>query len=248
MRLDIAQGNYDKAAGRLDALRDSVGQDAELSFLHGEIALARGEKTQAQAQFMQAFELDPDHTAAVARLYELSLEGVGDEAFTDALETQLRESSLSAWKVRLLADSHLIQGNPQRARRYYESLLEHPELGRDPAVLNNLANIYAENDLDKALKTAMQALEGDGGESPALLDTVGWILTQQGREEEALPYLRKAHALNSTDPEIRYHTGVALLALGRDKEAAAELRAAVANGAGFDGRAQAQQLLDSLEE
>lgn len=248
VRLDIAQGNYDRAAGRLDVLRDKVGQGAELSFLHGEIAMARGEKTQAQAQFMQAFELDPNHTAAVARLYELSLEGVGGEAFTDALETQLRESSLPAWKVRLLADSHLIQGNTQRARRYYESLLEHPELGRDPAVLNNLANIYAKSDLDKALATAMQALEGNGEESPALLDTVGWILTQQGREEEALPYLRKAHAIDSRDPEIRYHTGVALLALGREKEAAVELRAALDNGGGFDGRAQAQRLLDSLAE
>lgn len=45
-----------------------------------------------------------------------------------------------------------------------------------------------------------------------------------GRHEEALPHLREAYALNSTDTEIRYHTGVTLLAPDRDEMRATALQ------------------------
>lgn len=73
------------------------------------------------------------------------------------------------------------------------------------------------------------------------------ILARQGQNEKALPYLRQAYALNSRDAEIRYHTGVTLLALGREKEAATELRAALAQPGVFPGREEAERLLASLQ-
>ncbi len=246
VRLEVAGGHFARARERLDALAELGGDNAEVALLYGDVALAEGEKEAARQHYLQSLTLDSGQSAAILRLYELSLDGVGGEAFTATLENLLQQASLPPWQVRLLADSYLQQGKPERAQRYYESLLEHPDHNADAGVLNNLANIYAEEDLDKALDTAMRALESGGEKNYALLDTVGWILTRLGREGQALPYLRKAYSINSRDPEIRYHTGVALLGLEREAEARTELRAALADGTDFPGRDRAEALLNSL--
>jgi putative PEP-CTERM system TPR-repeat lipoprotein len=243
-RLDIAEGQYDKAESAAAALQKESGKRTEASMLLGEVALARNQPEAAQIHFMDAFQLDKSNAEAIAKLYELSVQGVGAQAFTDAMETTLKESSLPAGVVRLLADSYLTQGKTAPAQMYYEKLLALPDFAADPAVLNNLANIYALENLDKALATAQKGLEAAGeGQNAALLDTVGWILAQKGENEKALSYLRKAYAKNSTDPEIRYHTGVTLQALGRSAEANTELRAAIASDRPFPGREEATRLL-----
>jgi len=247
-RLDILEEKYGAAQSRLDALREAGGDASQVELLQGDIALAQGEKQAAQGHFLRAYELDRTNTQAVIRAYELSLQGVGAEGFAAALESTMREQPLPPTMVRLLADSYMVQGNHQQAQRYYETLLSHPELGEDPAVLNNLANIYAESDLDKALATARKAMSIQGDGNPALLDTIGWILSRKGQHEEALPYLRKAYTINSRDPEIRYHIGATLLALERQAEAESELRAALAQGADFNGRDDAERLLAGLRE
>lgn len=67
--------------------------------------------------------------------------------------------------VRRLADILMTQGNTASAARYYEQLLGVEGLGDDPGILNNLANIHAADDLDKALAIALRGLESEGGHS-----------------------------------------------------------------------------------
>jgi Tfp pilus assembly protein PilF len=55
-------------------------------------------------------------------------------------------------------------------------------------------------------------------DSPAVLDSMGWVLYHQERPQEALPYLRRARELAS-DPEIDLHLGEALWAVGDEAEA-----------------------------
>jgi len=66
-----------------------------------------------------------------------------------------------------------------RARETYEKLLS---LQQDPAVMNNLAYLYAErfNQLDKAYELARKAriLEPL---NPAVADTLGWISYKQAQ-------------------------------------------------------------------
>jgi len=245
-RLDLAEGNVDKAREAALALQKADSKRAEASLLLGEIALARQEPAQAQKYFMEAFKLDRNNRDAIARLYELSMQGIEQQAFIDELESALKEASLPVLGVRLLADSYLVQGNTAQAALYYEKLLEIDALAADPAVLNNLANIYAQTDLDKALATAHKGLEAEGLEqSSALLDTMGWILARKGENEQALSYLRKAYVKNSTDPEIRYHLGATLIALGRTAEGEKELRAALDSGKPFPGSEDAQRLVEN---
>jgi len=246
-RLNVLDGEYKRALSMSQSLKKQYGDNAEIAYIEGELALAQGREQDAHGAFLRAFELDRTNLDALRGLYDLSLQGVGGEAFTRSLEAGLREGSLPAIAVRLLADTYLVQGRLAEAAAYYEKLLALPMFATDVDILNNLANIYAEDDLEKALATAQRALQANSQHSSALLDTTGWILSRQGEHEEALFYLRQAFAKNSTDPEIRYHTAVSLNALGRTGEAMRELRAALATGEDFAARAEAESLLASLE-
>ncbi|MCB1688083.1 MAG: PEP-CTERM system TPR-repeat protein PrsT [Halioglobus sp.] len=242
-RLDFSQGEFEKAQSVAEALQSEFGERHGTSLLLGDIGLARNEPEIARTQFLTAFQLDTNNLESIVRLYELIGQGMEAQEFTDVMTATLQKSSLPALGVRLVADSYLSQGDVAQAARYYEKLLDLEEFANDPAILNNLANIYAKEDLDKALVVARRGLAEAGDKSAALLDTVGWILAQQGEHEEALSYLRKAYSQKSTDPEIRYHLGVTLLALGRTVEAEKELHAAVNSGQPFSGREEAERLV-----
>lgn len=55
-------------------------------------------------------------------------------------------------------------------------------------------------------------------EDPAVLDSYGWLWYKLGDYSQALKYLQRAYALNP-DPEIAFHLGEVLWALGREQEA-----------------------------
>jgi len=79
----------------------------------------------------------------------------------------------------------------QQAVRQYESLLA--EQPKNIAVLNNLAYLLAENDmqLEDAMEYAKTVYEGDTG-NPNVLDTYGYVLYKNGKYSESLRCLRMA--------------------------------------------------------
>ena len=56
-------------------------------------------------------------------------------------------------------------------------------------------------------------------QSAGVLDTLGWILVEDGQIEEGLGYLTKAASLPNADAEIRYHLAAALARGKRQPEA-----------------------------
>ncbi|HEX6003361.1 MAG TPA: tetratricopeptide repeat protein, partial [Burkholderiales bacterium] len=55
-------------------------------------------------------------------------------------------------------------------------------------------------------------------EDPFIMDSMGWVLYRQGRLDQALDYLKRAHGLRP-DPEIAAHLGEVLWANGQRDEA-----------------------------
>lgn len=84
--------------------------------------------------------------------------------------------------------------------------------------LNNLAYLYQLEADKRARPAAEQALKL-APDQPAIQDTLGWILVQQGQAPQGLVLLRKAINTVPANPAIRYHYAVALARTG-DKAAA----------------------------
>jgi tetratricopeptide (TPR) repeat protein len=147
---------------------------------------------------------------------------------------------------RLLADFFITNKRYQEAEAHYRILAAVDNLYDKATVLNNLAIITIPKDLEKALSFSEEAL-AESPNAPDLLDTHGWILSLQGKYEEALPSLRRAYSYNAVDPNIMYHLGVVLAKQGKTAQAKLELKNALASDMPFDDRAQAKALLQSLE-
>jgi len=116
-----------------------------------------------------------------------------------------------------LAEIYIAKKEWQFADKIYQKLVSlYP---KHPAILNN-ASVVALNvpDYQRAEQLAKQSLTLVDNQ-PDSLDTLGWIYYQTKKYDIALPLFRKALAINSYNPEIKYHLALTLKALNRDKEA-----------------------------
>ncbi len=243
-RLHHISGNLAQASSTINSIAKTFGETYQLALLKGDLAMSSGQFAEARKHYLKSLHLEPGNQPAIISLYQLSLRGVEAKEFAKLMEKQLDTNANSAWMRRILADSYLNQEEWDKAQLHYEELLKLPQLNTDVGILNNLANIYARYDLQKALETARLG-EKENTKSPALLDTIGWILAQQKKYEEALPYLREAFSMDAGSGEIRYHLGYTLFHLNRKVEAKSELKAAL-ELANFSSLEDAQKLYDSM--
>ncbi len=118
---------------------------------------------------------------------------------------------------------------PQKARFVLEDLYK--KFPDDAEVANSLGYYLAEKgeDLDKAQRLVAQALE-DGPGIGAYLDSMGWVLYQQGKTDEAFDYMIQAVNVLPDDPVILEHLGLVLLKMGQADEAEEMLRRALILG------------------
>ena len=109
--------------------------------------------------------------------------------------------------VRFYAAQYYTQaGRHQEAIAAYQTML-----GQAPnsvLLLNNLAGLYLQVGDKRALATAEQAHKLDPA-NPAVLDTLGWILVEQGQARRGLDLLQQANAKAPNVPEIRFHLAAA---------------------------------------
>jgi putative PEP-CTERM system TPR-repeat lipoprotein len=121
-------------------------------------------------------------------------------------------------------------------------------LKREPnnaVVLNNLAWTYQQEKDPRALATAQQALKVSK-DSPAVMDTAGWMMVEQGDTKGGLPLLQKAASLAPNALEIRYHYAVALNKSGDKTGARKELNELLSQNKPFGQIDDARALLKAL--
>lgn len=111
-------------------------------------------------------------------------------------------------------------GEREAATKHFLSCIEMD--GQHAPALNYLGYMWAERgeNLVDAEKFIRRALEKEP-ENAAYLDSLGWVLFQQGRYHEALDPLQRASQLAAADPDptIEEHLGDVLDKLGRRNEA-----------------------------
>ena len=114
---------------------------------------------------------------------------------------------------------------------------------------NSLAWHYAERgeNLDEALELSRKAV-AQNPEKGAYLDTLGWILWQQDRKDEAVPLLIEGHERDPNDPVHTYHAALAYAERGNIARAEELLTMALAVAKKEDLTAAIRRELDSLTE
>jgi len=143
----------------------------------------------------------------------------------------------------MLAMGYQGAGKVQKGIEHYLIVLEHqPE---NIASLNNIAWLYLRNNDKKALEYAKK-VHGLAPANPAVIDTVGWIYVENGRVNDGLVLLQDARAKAPHIPEISYHLAVALDKAGRTEEARKELNRLLRDFKVFEGRSEAESLLQRL--
>lgn len=136
------------------------------------------------------------------------------------------------------------RGEKKEAVKQYRAALS--LAGSYLPALNNLAQLCADGfcGRDEALRLAERA-SAIAGDSPEVLDTLGYALLKNGRLDEALTQLRKAEARLAGNPTIQYHLALVHAARGEQKQAVERLQAALRSPE-FDEAAQARRLLAKL--
>lgn len=217
-----------------------------IAFLQGDIALAKSEYVQAHRYFVKALDSKTNNQLVITRLFELAKMNVNQPEFLDLLTRLVQEQPNNNWLRKILADHLMDQNKWQQAKDHYLALLEQEKMKTSYTVLNNLATIYMDENIEKAYDYSQQAAE-IGKAQPEVLDTHGWILTKMGRYEEGLVSLRQAHALNSNDPSIRYHIAFTLQKLGRLAESLREVEKILINYENFPEYEATKKLQTALQ-
>ncbi|MCP5151174.1 MAG: PEP-CTERM system TPR-repeat protein PrsT [Ectothiorhodospiraceae bacterium] len=227
-RVEALQGTGQMVEAETAALdlRQRHPEVADAHRLLGDIQLKRGRCESARSSYDRAMQLAPDPRLVVG-LYRAEAACGNDAAGIAHIEAWLAEHPDDAALQQALAEAWLRAGMTDRAIAQYERVLAAAPARID--VLNNLAYLLAEKDPSRARAHAERAHELAPGD-PSVNDTLGWVMVQAGDAARALPYLREAQSRRASSGSIRYHLAVALQALGRTKEALAELDQALALG------------------
>ena len=95
------------------------------------------------------------------------------------------------------------------------------------------------------MATAEQALKL-APDHPAVQDTAGWIMVENGQVARGLTLLRKAVAKAPDSPTVRYHYAIGLIQSGDKVQARKELERVVASSQKFPEIDEARTVLAGL--
>jgi len=112
--------------------------------------------------------------------------------------------------------------------------------------LNNLAWLYYQEKNPLALEYAEKAHQLAPND-PIILDTLGWILVEQGNTTRGLPLLQKAVSSAPGASDIRYHFASALAKSGDKNRARKELEQLLASRKNFQNINEARALLKQMQ-
>ena len=189
--------------------------------------VARDEIDEALATLLDHVGRYPQHAFESLPLLAFTMRAAGRDvqalaAYEEALRYRPQSRRLRMQRAHLLLDLE----QHRRAIREMEDLLD--DYPRDSEVLNALGYTLADRGirLEEAHGHVSLALELDPG-SPAIVDSMGWVLYRLGRKEEAVPLLEKA--LESLPhPEVAAHLCEVLYELGQIERADELLRESLA--------------------
>lgn len=223
--LAVRSGQFDQAHAIARQVQKQRAKDPVGFVLEGNLLQIQGKVAQAVGPYEQAFAL-AQTTPNMIKLHNAMVRA-GKSKQADARLAQWQKDrpddlQLMMYVAELLLSSK--QYKPAIAK--LEAVVK--QAPKNAAALNNLAWAYQQEKDQRALKTAEQAL-ALAGDSPAILDTLGSMLVEQGDAARGVGYLRKAVGLAPNDADIRYHLAQGLAKSGDKAGARKELEQVLAS-------------------
>jgi tetratricopeptide (TPR) repeat protein len=250
-RLDLEAGAAQAALDRLNRVVESGAATPGVLLLRAEILVTGGEYAYAEADVLRAFEADPGLPGAIELLHDLyRVQGKLEEA-RRSFEQADQAGVLHPGARLLLARLYLDEGDTGRAREAIEKVVvERPELWTAKADLAYVLALRGE-ELERAETLAREAFDASS-RAPRALDTLGWVKLKSGQPRLALQDFQRAARFaqeqgEPASPTVAYHRGLALRALGREREAAEAFQAALAHG-DFPEAEDARQQLEAARD
>jgi len=238
--LELQTANYDQAlkyAGHIQKARPDLHIVYELA---GNALMAKKDHDGAKISYEKAWERK--------QLAELAIKLSEASARSGKFEEGTRP--LLAWLSDHPDDSRVLQflgvayQNMQRDDKAIETSEKLLVIQADNfTALNNLAWLYSLAKNPKALGLAERAYHASP-DDVGVQDTYGWLLVQQGQVDEGRQILEQVIKVLPGVPEVQYHYAVALMKSGEKLKARKILINLLENGQSFEGRDEAQALLN----
>ena len=212
--------------------------------LEADVLMAEKKYPQAAKAYETAFGMAKNGHVALKMHAAYTQAGKPDEA--DARLAQWLKAAPDDVVARLYAaDAGLKNGKYKTAIEHYEWLQQkQPD---NIVVLNNLAWAYQQVNDKRAVATAERAYKLKP-ENPAVADTLGWILVEQGQTERGIELLQKAVSAAPGAHAIRFHLAQAWVKAGDNSKARNELERLLSTGTKFPEQDEALRLLKELRK
>jgi putative PEP-CTERM system TPR-repeat lipoprotein len=212
--------------------------------LEGDVHNAQKQTEKSVAAYAKAYELAPSSYLA-RRLFVGRRDLQQGQAAFDGLRNWLEKSGKDADSWGMLASSLQESGQLKEALAAYEKAYElKPEL---LVLQNNLAWLYQELGDKRALALAEKLASASGIENKVeILDTVGWVFLQNGKEDKGLVLLQQAAMQDPRNFGVRLHLATAFAKTGKKDEAKKELERLLKENKSFPDRAKAEEMLKGL--
>lgn len=234
---------FEKTDEAITEVYEKHGERASVLTVHGDWYMAQSRTAEAVLVYREAYSTSPN-VKTMKTLFRTLTVNKEIPAAIELMEQWLTENEKDVGARHLYAQMLVREKDWKQARVVYESL--QADGIEDIVMLNNLAVVYQNLNDERALLIA-QAAYDKAPESAIVIDTYGWILTENGKTEEGLALLREAYARASTTPSIRYHMGLALSRMGRTTEAREEVEAALTSDIEFPSKEAAKALLTEIK-
>jgi putative PEP-CTERM system TPR-repeat lipoprotein len=227
-------------AGRIQAMHPRAAAGFQLE---GDVLIGQGKPARALPAFEQALAFSPTSELVIKTANAQRLAGKPAEA----------AARLASWLRQHPADVRVqlfIAANLSADKQYKQAAAQlESALKLQPAnvvALNNLALAYQMSKDPRAQQVAEQAYSL-AKETPTVMDTLGWILVDQGDAARGLAILQQASAKATQAPDIRYHMAMGLFKTGNRDAARKQLELLAAGDMRFAQADEARALLKQLQ-
>jgi putative PEP-CTERM system TPR-repeat lipoprotein len=238
----VQAGRPEEALGEARAVQKQRPKEAIGFVVAGDVYVTQKNWAEASSAYRQAFKLAKTPSTLMRLHTALQAAGQGKEA-EQAVAKWLSDNPKDVAVRTYLAERELREKDYRSAASQYRTILA--QAPNNAIALNNLAWAAGQLEDPQAVSYAEEANRLAPG-SPAVLDTLGWLLVQKGDASRGLEYLQRASDLAPTSHEIRLHLATALAKTGQKESAKRELETLLKAPGSSPHKDEASAMLKSL--